>query len=46
LRPFAAVAIVANPYGGYYVDDLAEATAASVKVGEVLAQLAVEATGT
>ena len=45
LRRVAAVAIVANPYAGRYVEDLGEATAASVDVGAVLAKLAVEAMG-
>ncbi len=45
LRRVAAIAIVANPYAGRYVEDLSEAIAASVAVGEVLAQLAVEAMG-
>ena len=45
LRRVAAVAIVANPYAGRYVEDLAEAIAASVDVGAVLAKLAVEAMG-
>lgn len=45
LRRVAAVAIVANPYAGRYVEDLEEATAASVEVGVVLAKLAVEAMG-
>jgi hypothetical protein len=45
LRRVAAVAIVANPYTGRYVEDLAEAIAASVDVGAVLAKLAVEAMG-
>lgn len=45
LRRVAAVAIVANPYAGRYVEDLAEAIAASVEVGAVLAKLAVEAMG-
>jgi hypothetical protein len=45
LRRVAAVAIVANPYAGRDVEDLAEAIAASVDVGAVLAKLAVEAMG-
>ncbi|MDO9561843.1 MAG: amino acid synthesis family protein [Bradyrhizobium sp.] len=45
LRRVAAVAIVANPYAGRYVEDLSEAIAASVAIGEVLARLAVEAMG-
>jgi hypothetical protein len=45
LRRVAAVAIVANPYAGRYVEDLAEAIAASVEVGAVLAKLAVETMG-
>jgi hypothetical protein len=45
LRRVAAVAIVANPYTGRYVEDLSEAIAASVEVGAVLAKLAVEAMG-
>ncbi|KZD20283.1 amino acid synthesis family protein [Tardiphaga sp. 1201_B9_N1_1] len=45
LRRVAAVAIVANPYAGRYVEDLSEAIAASVEVGAVLAKLAVEAMG-
>jgi len=45
LRRVAAVAIVANPYAGRYVEDLSEAIAASAAVGEVLAKLAVEAMG-
>ena len=45
LRRVAAVAIVANPYAGRYVEDLSEAIEASVEVGAVLARLAVEAMG-
>jgi hypothetical protein len=45
LRRVAAVAIVANPYAGRYVEDLSEAIAASVDVGAVLAKLAIEAMG-
>jgi hypothetical protein len=45
LRSVAAVAIVGNPYAGRYVEDLAEATAASAEVGAVLAKLAIEAMG-
>ncbi|WP_371424730.1 amino acid synthesis family protein [Tardiphaga sp.] len=45
LRRVAAVAIVANPYAGRYVEDLSNAIAASVEVGAVLAKLAVEAMG-
>lgn len=45
LRRVAAVAIVANPYTGRYVEDLSEAITASVEVGAVLAKLAVEAMG-
>jgi uncharacterized NAD(P)/FAD-binding protein YdhS len=45
LRRVAAVAIVANPYAGRYVEDLSEAIAASAEVGDVLAKLAVEAMG-
>jgi len=45
LRRVAAVAIVANPYAGRYVEDLSDAIAASVEVGAVLAKLAVEAMG-
>src|SRR3954468_14239910 len=45
LRRVAAVAIVANPYAGRYVEDLSEAIAASVEVGAVLAKLAVETMG-
>jgi Amino acid synthesis len=45
LRRVAAVAIVANPYAGRYVEDLSEAIAASIEVGAVLAKLAVEAMG-
>lgn len=45
LRRVAAVAIIANPYAGRYVEDLSEAIAASVDIGEALAKLAVEAMG-
>jgi hypothetical protein len=45
LRRVAAVAIVANPYAGRYVDDLSGAIEASVDVGSVLAKLAIEAMG-
>jgi hypothetical protein len=45
LRRVTAVAIVANPYAGRYVENLSEAIAASVDVGAVLAKLAVEAMG-
>jgi hypothetical protein len=45
LRRVVAVAIVANPYAGRYVEDLSEAIEASVEVGAVLAKLAVEAMG-
>ena len=45
LRRVAAVAIVANPYAGRYVEDLTEAIAASLAVGEVLSKLAVDAMG-
>jgi Amino acid synthesis len=45
LRRVAAVAIVANPYAGRYVEDLSELVEASVEVGVVLARLAVEAMG-
>lgn len=45
LRRVAAIAIVANPYAGRYVEDLSEATTASIEVGAVLAKLAVEAMG-
>lgn len=40
LRKVAAVAIVANPYAGRYVEDLSEAIAASVDVGRALSTLA------
>lgn len=45
LRRVAAIAIVANPYAGRYVEDLSEAIAASIAVGEVLSKLAVDAMG-
>jgi hypothetical protein len=45
LRRVAAVAIVANPYAGRYVEDLSEAIAASVDVGRALSTLAVELMG-
>jgi hypothetical protein len=45
LRRVTAIAIVANPYAGRYVDDLSEAIAASADVGTVLAKLAMEAMG-
>lgn len=45
LRRVAAIAILANPFAGRYVEDLSEAIAASVEVGAVLAKLAVEAMG-
>ncbi|HTG23689.1 MAG TPA: amino acid synthesis family protein [Reyranella sp.] len=45
LRRVAAVAIIANPYAGRYVEDLSPAIAASVDVGHVLAKLAVELLG-
>jgi hypothetical protein len=41
LRRVAAVAIVANPYAGGWVEDLSEAIAASAEVGHALAKLAV-----
>lgn len=45
LRRVAAVAIVANPYAGRYMEDLSELIEASAEVGAVLAKLAVEAMG-
>jgi Amino acid synthesis len=45
LRRVAAVAVVANPYAGRYVEDLSEAIDASVEIGSVLAKLAVDAMG-
>jgi hypothetical protein len=45
LRHVAAIAILANPYAGRYVDDLKEAIDASVDVGRTLAKLAVELMG-
>jgi hypothetical protein len=45
LRKVTAVAIVANPYAGRYVEDLGDAIKASVEVGHVLAKLATEAMG-
>jgi hypothetical protein len=45
LRKVAAVAIVANPYAGRYVEDLSEAIAASVDVGRALSTLATEVMG-
>lgn len=45
LRKVAAVAIVANPYAGRYVEDLSEAIAASVDVGRALSTLATEIMG-
>jgi hypothetical protein len=45
LRRVAAVAIVANPYAGRFVEDLSSMIAASAEVGMVLSKLAVEAMG-
>ncbi|MEH2549171.1 hypothetical protein V1283_005816 [Bradyrhizobium sp. AZCC 2262] len=45
LRRVAAVAVVANPYAGRYVEDLSSMIAASAGVGKVLSKLAVEAMG-
>jgi len=45
LRKVAAIAIVANPYAGTFVEDLSPIIAASAAVGELLAKLAVEAMG-
>jgi len=44
-RRVAAVAMVANPYTGRYVEDLSPAIAASEEIGGVLANLAVELMG-
>ena len=41
LRRIAAVALVANPYAGRFVEDLDDAIAASAAVGAVLAELAI-----
>jgi hypothetical protein len=43
LRKVAAIAIVANPYAGRYMDDLKPMIEASVALGEQLAQAAVAA---
>jgi hypothetical protein len=43
LRKVAAVAIVANPFAGRYVQDLSGAIAESVEVGALLANIAVAA---
>lgn len=45
LRRVAAVAIVANPYTGRYVEDLGDAIEASATVGGVLSKLAVDVLG-
>jgi Amino acid synthesis len=45
LRRVAAVAIVANPYAGRWVEDLGEAIAASADIGKMLAALATELMG-
>jgi hypothetical protein len=45
LRRVASVAVVANPYGGGYAEDLTEAIEASAEVGRILAKLAVELMG-
>ena len=45
LRKVAAVAIVANPYAGRYVEDLSEAIVASVDIGRALATLATAVMG-
>ena len=45
LRKVAAIAIVANPYAGRYVEDLGPLIEGSVEVGHLLAELAVGAMG-
>lgn len=45
IRKAAAVAIVANPYAGKYVEDLTPLTDASVALGELLSKRAIEALG-
>jgi hypothetical protein len=45
LRRVAAVAIVANPYAGRYIDDLSDAIKASVDIGRTLSMLAIELLG-
>lgn len=45
LRRVAAIAVVANPFAGRYVEDLSEMIEASAEIGKVMASLAVEAMG-
>lgn len=45
LRRVAAIAVLANPYAGRYVEDLSEAIVASEAVGKLLADTAVAAMG-
>lgn len=45
LRRVSAVAIVANPYAGRFVEDLSEAIVASEAVGQLLAETAIAAMG-
>ena len=45
LMRVTAVAVVANPYAGRYVEDLSEAIAASEAIGKLLADTAVAAMG-
>lgn len=45
LRRVAAIALVANPFAGRYVEDLSEMIEASAEIGRVMASLAVEAMG-
>lgn len=45
LRKVAAVAIIANPWAGRYVEDLKDGIAASVEIGKLLAETAVAAMG-
>ena len=45
LRKIATVAIVANPYAGRFVEDLAEGIEASIEIGHVLSDMAVQLMG-
>ncbi len=45
IRKAAAIAIVANPYAGKYVEDLTPLTDASVALGELLSKRAIAALG-
>ena len=45
LRKVAAVAIIANPWAGSYVEELKDGIAASAEIGKLLAETAVAAMG-